>query len=195
MAWRTTPVGTDTDYALDLALTILAGGRMSRLQRRMIYDGDLAAAVSATNDSRIESGGFWLFIEAAQGAHPDEIEAVVVEEIARLAAGDVSPDEIKRAKAMMRASEAFDSETASDLAEEIGEWAVDFDWRMAFDNGARHAKVTKKDLAEAVASYLSPERCVTGWCLPQSEALAAGKAPAQKKKKRAARGARRSPRA
>jgi len=166
MAWPTTPCGTDEDYASDLALTILTSGRMSRLYRRLVLEEGLATSVSAANDARVEAGVFWLYAEAAQGVDPRVLEAAVDEELERLATEKVAPAELKRAKAMMRASDAFDGETVSDVAEEIGEWAVDADWRMAFDGGARHDKISAEKLRKTVARYLRPERRVSGWCHP-----------------------------
>jgi zinc protease len=160
-------VATNADYALDLALVCLTGGRMARLQRRLVYDGDLATSVSCSNDTRVDSGAFWLFVECAQGADPAELERVVAEELARMAEEKVSAAELKRARAILNASDAFDSETVSDLAEELGEWAVDLDWRLAFDGGAGYERITAEMLRATVARFLSPEGRVTGWCLPR----------------------------
>ena len=168
MAWPTTPCGTDEDYASDLALTVLTSGRMSRLYRRLVLDEGLATSVSAANDARVEAGAFWLYAEAAQGVDPRILEAAVDEELERLATEQVAPAELERAKALMHACDAFDGETVSDVAEEIGEWAVDADWRMAFDGGARHDKISAEKLRETVARYLRPERRVYGWCHPAS---------------------------
>jgi len=165
MGWRTTPVGTDTDYALDLALVCLTGGRMARLQRRLVYDGDLATSVSASNDTRVDSGAFWMFVECAQGVDPAELERVVEQELARMAKEKVSAAEL----------------------EELGEWAVDLDWRLAFDGGVGHERITAEMLRATVARYLSPESRVTGWCLPrEAEALA----PARSSRPRTRSGAR-----
>ena len=175
LAWPTVPVGTDEDYALDLALTVLASGRASRLQRRLVFDASLATSVSGSNDTRVESGAFWLFVEAGQRVAPEEIERVVDEELVRLATERVPRNELQRAKSVLRSAEAFDGETVSDVAEEIGEWAVDAEWRLAFDGGARHDRVTAEEVRATVARYLSPARRVAGWCLPKKEAQAAAR--------------------
>ena len=182
-AWPTVKVASAVDYALDLVLVILASGRLSRLQKRLVYDAGLATSVSASNDTRVESGAFWLFAECAQDADPAALERAVLEELEKLATEKVSPAELKRAKAMMRSSEAFDGEAISDLAEELGEWAVDADWRLAFDGSARHDQVTAEEVRHAVATYLVPARQVTGWCLPR-RAPEAPRAKAKTKKRK-----------
>jgi zinc protease len=173
MAWPTVPVGTDEDYALDLALIVLASGRLSRLQRRLVFDGGLASSVSASNDTRVDGGAFWLFAEASQGVEPAELERVLDEELAQLATKKVSAAELRRAKAIMRSSDAFEGETVSDLAEELGEWAVDYDWRAAFDGSVRHDAVTAEEVRRAIARFLVPGRRVVGWSLPRVVALPA----------------------
>ena len=190
MAWPTVAVGTDEDYALDLALIVLASGRLSRLQRRLVFDAGLASSISASNDTRVEGGAFWLFAECSQGVDPAELERVIDEELARLAAKKVSAAELRRAKAVMRSSDAFEGETVSDLAEELGEWAVDYDWRMAFDGSARHDAVTAEDVRQATARLLVPRRRVVGWSLPRTSEQVVAKPAARKRRaagKRAAK--------
>ena len=88
-------------------------------------------------------------------------------ELARLATKAPSAAEMKRARAMLLASEAYDGETVSDLAEELGEWAVDWEWRASFDGGERHARVTARDVQSVAANLLHRDRRVVGWCLPR----------------------------
>jgi len=168
LAWPTTKVGSPEDDALDLAMTVLSSGRMSRLWRRLVLDEGLATSVSASNDSRVEAGVLWVFAEGAQGVAPDALERALHEEIARLGREKVTRDELERARAILLAGEAFDGETVSDVAEDLGEWAVDYDWQRAFDGGARHARVTAEDIRAAAARFLRPERRVVGWCHPRA---------------------------
>ncbi len=192
LAWPTTRVGSEADYDLDVALVILASGRMARLQRRLVYDEGIASSVSASNDTRVESGAFWLFAECAQGVEPERLERAIDEELARMATELVTAAELKRAKAVMRSSEAFDGETVSDLAEELGEWAVDFDWRKSFDGSKLHDQVTAKRVRASVARYLTPRRSVVGWSVPAADAPPAPprSVTATKPKRAAKKGAR-----
>ena len=184
VAWPTVPVGTDEDYALDVLLTVLASGRTSRLWRGLVLDRPLATSISASNDTRVEGGAFWIFAECAQGVEPSELEAALDAELERVARERVTAAELKRAKTLIKASEAFDGETVSDLAEELGEWAVDSDWRLAFDGGARHAQVTAEEVRAVAERLLSRERRVVGWCLPREAAPAAPARKAARKPKR-----------
>lgn len=173
LAWPTAPVGTKDDFALDLVATILTSGRNSRLQRRLVLDGGLAVHVSASNDARVEAGAFWVFAECSQGVEPADLQRVLDEELERLAREPVSKAELTRALALVRSGEAHDAETVTDLAEELGGFAVDADWRLAFDCCREHARLKPEDLRECVARLLGRNRRVVGWCLPKVAAAAA----------------------
>ena len=178
MAWRAAPAGTPDDYALDLIVVLLTSGRNSRLQRRLVLDGALATSVSAYNDSRVEDGAFWLQAQCRDGVEPSVLEAAIDAELARLAAEGPSDAELDRARRMLKASEAHDAETTSDLAEELGSWAIDVDWTHALDGGERHAAVQAAAVRDVAQRLLQPARRVVGWCLP-APAGPAATGPAQ----------------
>ena len=172
MAWPTAAVASDEDYALDVISSILTGGRLARMQHRLVYEEGLAVSVSTSNDTRIDSGVFWLFAECSQGTPPATLERAVDEELARIATETVPAAELRRSKAILRASEAYDSETVSDVAEELGEFAVDAHWTLALDGCERHDKVTAARVRECAARLLSPRRRVVGWSVPRAEQVA-----------------------
>jgi zinc protease len=161
-------VGTADDDALDVLATVLAGGQLSRLHRRLVVEEGLATSISANNDSRVESGAFWLFAECAQEADPAQLEAALHAELARLVREPVPRAELERAHALLVAGEAFEGETATDLAEALGEWAVDDDWRRAFDGCERHLALAAPALRAVAGRLLRPERRVVGWCVPKA---------------------------
>jgi zinc protease len=167
-AWQTVRFGTDDDNVLDVIHAILTSGRASRLQRRLVHDEGLATSISASNDTRVEGGAFWVFAECAQGADPEALERALGEEIAHLATTRVRQAELERAKAILRASDAFDGETVTDLAEDLGEWAVDGDWRQGLELDRRMARITAADVQDAARRLLVPHARVVGWSLPRS---------------------------
>lgn len=174
IAWPTVPVGSDEDFAFDLITVILSSGRLSRLQRRLVHGERLATNVSASNDTRVECGSFWLYAECAPGAQPEHLEAVIDEELDRLRTELVSPVELRRAQRMLASSGAYDNETASDLAEDLGEWAADSDWRIWAEADERLARLTARDLRAAAQRFLGDERRVIGWSLPLRAPTAGG---------------------
>jgi zinc protease len=184
-AWPTVAVGTDDDWALDVVSTLLSSGRTSRLHRRLVVERGLATSISTHNDTRVEGGIFWIFAECAQGVAPEKLEAAVDAELDRLAREPVDARELARVRSMLESSEAQESETVTDLAEELGEFAVDADWRLSVTAVERLLAVKPEQIRAAAAKHLARERRVVGWCLPKSEAPAASsaksKAPARAK--------------
>jgi zinc protease len=190
IAWPTVVVGTDDDFALDLASTLLSGGRMSRLHRRLVLQRGLATSVATHNDTRIDAGAFWLHAECAQGVEPEVLEAAIDAELDILASEYVPAAELARAKRMLAASEAHESETVSDLAEDLGEFAADASWRMALETIERIERVTAREVRECVARFLRKHRRVLGWSLPRARVIPASSASAKEKRARPSAAAR-----
>jgi len=191
IAWRGVRVGTREDDGLDLLCTALGAGRMSRLQRRLVFEERLATSISVSNDSRIESGVFWILAEAAQGVEPAKLERALDEELERCARELLSSAELERARALLRSSEAFEIESISDLGEELGAAAIDADWRSTLDGGARRAQVSASDVRTLAQQYLRRDQRVIGWSLPKAApAASAAKSAKPAKPAKTARRAR-----
>ena len=171
MAWPTAPVGSDDDWTLDVISTLLAGGRTSRMTRRLVLEDALATSISTHNDTRVEAGVFWLLAECAQGVEADVLERAVDVELERLANEPVPAAELRRAHSILIASESYENETVTDLAETVGEFAIDGDWRMALDGNEHIRAVTAKRVRETAARLLASDRRVVGWSLPSTAPL------------------------
>jgi hypothetical protein len=86
----------------------------------------------------------------------------------------LEPAELLRAKQIIEAGEAHDSETVSDLAEELGEYAVDAHWILAVEAVERIKAIDAAAVREAARRYLGDERRVVGWSLPKRAPEAKG---------------------
>jgi zinc protease len=182
--WPGTAVGTKDDDVFDVIASLLSGGRLSRLYKRLVVEEGLATSINVANDARVEGGLFWIFAECAASAKPHLLEAAIDEELQRLSDERVPAKELARVIAMLEASEAYDEETASDLAEMVGEYAVDAHWTLAFESIERVKRVTPADIQECARRLLGKESRVVGWCLPKSSAQVA-EVQARRKKSRA----------
>ncbi len=166
MAWPGAPVGSDDDFALDVISSLLSAGRLSRLHRRLVLDQGLATSISTSNDARREGGAFWLYAEAAPGIEPAALEAAIDEELIRLAGERVAAAELRRARKLLAAGQAYEGETVTDLAEHLGEYAVDATWPLALELTQRRNQVTARSLQAVAARLLTSQRRVVGWSLP-----------------------------
>lgn len=159
--------GSDEDFTMDVVVSVLTSGKLSRLYRRLVIDEGLATSVSANNDARARGGGFWIYAEAVHGADTARLEAAIHEEVARLVNEPVGEDEMNRAQKLLAASEAFDSETVTDVAETLGEYATDLRWQDALAVEARRASVDAASLQATCRRLLRPDRRVVAWSRPE----------------------------
>src|SRR5262245_21683340 len=86
MAWHSPALFGDDDARLDLVAEVLAGGKTSRLYRRLVYDERMATEVAASQNSRESSSSFQIVATAAPGRSLDELESAIVEELRKLVA-------------------------------------------------------------------------------------------------------------
>ncbi|MEY2746491.1 MAG: hypothetical protein RL112_1533 [Planctomycetota bacterium] len=191
IAWPTTKVGEADDYALDVLATALSSGRNSRLHRLLVLEAGLATSVSTHNDTRVDGGAFWLYAQCAHGVEPARLEGALLAEVQRVRDALLEPAELVRAKQIIEAGEAHDSETVSDLAEELGEYAVDAHWTLAVQAVERIKAVDAAAVREAARRYLGDEGRVVGWSLPKRAAAgqkaSRGAKPGHSKAKSASR--------
>jgi zinc protease len=97
MAWLSTAIFTPGDAELDLLASVLAGGKNSRLYKRLVYDLQIAQDVSAFQESRKLDGSFQVIVTARSGHTLAEIEKIIQEEINRIKAEPPSERELQRA--------------------------------------------------------------------------------------------------
>ena len=169
MVWPGACVGADDDWTLDVLSTALTSGRSSRMYRALVLEQGLATSVSTHNDARVEGGVFWLMAECAQGVAPEKLEAAIDAELERIKAAKLTAAEFKRVKSILTSAEAYETETATDLAETLGSFAVDADWRLAVDGTRRIQAVTAQQALDCARRLLSTDQRVVGWCTPRPE--------------------------
>jgi zinc protease len=103
-AWHAPAAGHPDAAALDAASEILSGGRSSRLYRRLVYDGQQALAVQAGYDEMERAGVFEAFASVRPDARVARVEALLLDEIARLRDELVGPAELEKAKRNLEVS-------------------------------------------------------------------------------------------
>jgi zinc protease len=97
MCWHTPPVLTSNDAANDILASVLAGGKNSRLYKRLVYDMQIAQDVQAYNYSMRLGSLFQIEVTARSGHTLKEMERVVQEELDRVRRDAPSQRELQRA--------------------------------------------------------------------------------------------------
>src|SRR5256884_723701 len=97
-AWHTVKAFSADDATLDVLAKVLAGGRSSRLYRRLVYELQIATDVVAFQDGGRIDGKFEIYATARPGHDLGELQRVIDEELRRLADQAPTPREVERAQ-------------------------------------------------------------------------------------------------
>ena len=96
--WNIPQYGSaDGDY-LSLAADVLAGGKSSRLYKRLVFDEQIATSVEASAELNEIGGRFYVVATARPGVPLEKVERAVNEELAKFLAHGPTADELERAK-------------------------------------------------------------------------------------------------
>jgi zinc protease len=104
MAWISPASLTPGDAELDLLSSVLAGGKNSRLYKRLVYDLQIAQDVTAYQASARIISEFVVVATARSGHTLAELEAVIQEEIAKVKNEPPATRELDRARNQYEAS-------------------------------------------------------------------------------------------
>ena len=154
--WRTPPLLDAASPALDVLATVLAGGRASRLSRA-VRDRRLAATVSAYNYTPTELGVFVVHAGPA-GDRMGDAAAAIWDQLRRVREGEVTADEIERARRVVEAQALRRFESPEGQANFLGAWELQGDWRRGV---AYHDALLAVDAAEVTAAarrWLDPDQ-------------------------------------
>jgi zinc protease len=103
VAWHSPALFAEDDAELDLVSEVLAGGKTSRLYRRLVYEQRIATEVAASQGSRELGSFFQIVATAAPGRALAEVEQAIARELARFIEGGPSAGELERCLAQAEA--------------------------------------------------------------------------------------------
>ncbi|WP_066092195.1 M16 family metallopeptidase [Xanthomonas massiliensis] len=101
--WVAPQLGTDDAIQLDLATTVLGGGKTSRLYQRLVYQDKLADDVSASIQPFALASQLQIQADVKQGVDPAKVEAAIADELGKFLAQGPTADELQRAQVAYRA--------------------------------------------------------------------------------------------
>jgi zinc protease len=156
--------------ALEVAGQILAGGKGSRLHRRLVRDERIAQdvalfALGFVGGASVAAG--WATVRP--GISVDRVEAAFHEELERLAVEPVSDDELARARALIEADELGGLQRVEERADRLSMYTTLFD-RPALINEMldRYLAVTPEAILEVVAATFRPDNRLVLTYLPDT---------------------------
>ena len=153
--WRTPEVAHADTPALDLLATVLTGGRAARLVRAT-RDRRLVSSIQAYDYTPTEIGVFVIHA-TARPEHTAEAARTIHDQLRRVRAGEITAEEIARARTLVGAQWLRRLESPEGQANFLGAWELMGDW---IDGLAHHDKVLATDaarLAEVATRWLAPD--------------------------------------
>jgi zinc protease len=141
---------------LDMASDVLAGGKNSRLYKRLVYRDQVATSVSAGTGPFEIGSQFTVDVMVRPGANPATVEKAIDEELSRFLAQGPTEEELGRVRTQHEAAfirglerlDGFGGKSAMLAQDEVycgdpGHYRQEFDWtRQATPNDIRKAAVT-----------------------------------------------------
>lgn len=161
------PASDPAHPPLRLLAALLASGRASRLQRRLVEEGPSCLAVSAHLHDGAEAGFLAIAAEALPGVEPARVEGELLAELARCGAEPPGEAEVARARQVLLADWVLAHERIHEQALVAGGALALFDLDEPRRTLAATLAAGPEEIHAAARAFLDPERGgVLGWSLP-----------------------------
>jgi zinc protease len=173
LAWLTPRHYEPGDAALDVVADVLAGGKNSRLYKRLVYDMQIAQNVRASQNSQALSSYFEIEVTPRPGHTIEEVQKVIDEEIARLQREAPSDHEVQRALNQIEASFYNRMERVGGFggkADQLNAYYTntgDPDWFN--EDLARYRALSPSDIRAAADRFLPADRRVELTVVPETK--------------------------
>ncbi len=172
-AWHTVKAFAPDDAGLDVLANVLAGGRSSRLYRRLVYELQIASDVVAFQDGSRMDGKFELWVTARPGHALPELQRVIDEEVRKLADGGPTEREVARAQNTFEAQFLSRMERVGSFggkADQLNFYSYFVGTPDYFQRDLdRYLKVTPADVQRIARAYLVDAHRVVLSVVPQGK--------------------------
>lgn len=124
--WNTAEIGSFDGEILDMLTTVLAGGKNSRLYKRLVYTDQIATNVQAFYYGREIAGQVWIMADAKKNISLELLETAINEELEKLLHKGPSKKELARVKTSTYAGMVHALETVAEKAQLLASGQVYF---------------------------------------------------------------------
>jgi len=158
-------------FHADLLSTVLASDKASRLDRVLVHEKQIAQDVAMYVLPTEATGIMLLQATAREGVAIEAIESAIDEEVASLALGGITEDELTRARNRAEVDFANQLVTFDSRADLLGMMSTYFNDPAMIHRWLDHYRsATADDLAHIARKYLIPENRVTSLFVPERSA-------------------------
>lgn len=160
------------DYpTLELLTTILAQGQSSRLHQRLVEQEQVAVDAGAFAEAGFDPGLLWVYAALPPGGDTGKVEALLDDELAKIARTGVSAAELDKARNLKLSEFWREMATINGKASALGSYQVfNGDYRKAFAAPAAFEAVTAAQIRALAAKVLRVQNRTTGLLKPTAAA-------------------------
>ncbi len=170
MAYRICDVKNPDADVLGIIDHILAGGRSSRLYQNLVHNKQIAQSVGAFAAPGEHPGLFFINAIAAQGASLSEIEHEIDTELQRLIAGQLSEEELQKAKNSYETRLLKSFSTAMGIADNLAYFHTFFGNAAEINRELERAtSVSLSDVQHVAQQYFASAGRVVLYWLPKTK--------------------------
>lgn len=168
--WYHSPaIYADGNAEIDLAAQVIADGKSSRLYKRLVIDEQLAAEVEAYQDSNLLGSILSISVYAIPGVDLGQVEAVIDEELARLASEGPTSEELERFKAARELSMLGSMQDVLGRADALNAYQFYFGEPDSFKRDLdRYRNATPASVRKWASHVLTPDARLIARVLPES---------------------------
>ena len=166
--FRAPALGDERLDAIDVATQILAGGKGSRLHRRLVRDERIAQDVVGFSLGFVAGASIWAgWATVRPGVPVERVERSFIEELELLAREPVSADELARAHALIETEELGALQRVEERADRLSMYALLFDDPDLINRMlGRYLSVTAEQIQSVAADVFRADNRVVMTYLP-----------------------------
>jgi predicted Zn-dependent peptidase len=153
--FRTTAFGGDDDPALSVLASVLSG-KTGRLYKRLVLEEQIATSAGASSSGRKYDGSFSLSASGKQGVTPEQLRAVLLDELAQLQSDGISDYELQKVRNQLAASQFRSLEDPFYLMVQLLYFDGLREWRSLDHFHAALFEVTADQVQAVATRYLTP---------------------------------------
>ncbi len=184
LGYRAPSIGDERLYALEIAAQVLAGGKGSRLHRRLVRELRIAQDVAMFGLGFASGPSIFMgWATVRPEATPEAVETALLEEIDRMAREPITDDELARAKALVETDELAALQRVSERADRLSMYATLLDEPDEVNRQLeRFLAVTAEDVRANIADLLVRDNRVVLTYVP-ARATARGARPRMRRRR------------
>jgi zinc protease len=157
------------DPAIRVLTNVLAGGRSSRLYRRLVERDQLVLNVNAFKSLSLDPGQLTISMQVRSGAIPAAAEKALYEELDHLVQSGITADELNKARNALLADHFRTMKTSAGKANLIGNYDVFHGgWSKVNEVAQGLESVSAEDVQKVAAKYLRASNRTVGTLIPET---------------------------